>query len=104
MLELPGGPPTPRAPHRPGESAHGEQPALAACLMAAAAGRALLGPHKPPLRVVAAAARSPARSRALCAVARGVDIHASAAVPARDRKRLERLCRTLRAHRSPRNV
>jgi hypothetical protein len=71
-----------------------EEPALAACLMAAASGRALLGPEheKPPLRVMAAPA-SATPARALCAVVRGVNIHASAAVPARDRKRLERLCR-----------
>jgi len=63
--------------------------------MAAASGRALLGPDhdKPPLRIVAAPARSPAPGRALCAVVHGVNIHASAAVPARDRRRLERLCR-----------
>jgi hypothetical protein len=74
-----------------------EQPALAACYQASASGRALLGEHagKPPLRVVvpAAASTKSARSRALCAQVRGVNVHASAAVPARDRPRLERLCR-----------
>jgi hypothetical protein len=74
-----------------------EQPALAACYQASAWGRALLGEHagKPPLRVVvpSAARTKSTQSRALCAQVRGVNIHASAAVPARDRSRLQRLCR-----------
>ena len=67
-----------------------DQPALAACYQASASGRALFGEEagKPPQRVLGASvARTP--SRALCAQVRGVNIHASAAVPARDRPRLE---------------
>jgi hypothetical protein len=72
-----------------------EQPALAACYQAAASGRALdVGPSSKPIARMLVAPRSPtAAPSPLCAEARGVNVHASAAVPARDRARLLRLCR-----------
>ena len=71
-----------------------EQPALAACMKASASGRSLLSASegKLPLRVLGAEP-TVSSSTALCAQARGVNIHAGAAVPATDRARLERLCR-----------
>ena len=70
----------------------GEQLALAALVGAAASGLGLAGERagKPLLRVV-----DPAKARVAERVGEslGVNVHAEVAVPARDRARLERLCR-----------
>ena len=70
----------------------GEQLALAALVGAAASGLGLTGERagKPLLRVV-----DPAKARVAERVGEslGVNVHAEVAVPARDRARLERLCR-----------
>jgi hypothetical protein len=73
-----------------------DQPVLASCYQAAAAGRELLGPRagQPTLRLVErgqSAARS--GSAGLCGEVRGVNVHAGSAIDSRDRKRLQRLCR-----------
>ncbi len=75
----------------------GEQLALAALCEAAAAGHGLTGDRagelgEPLLRVV-----DPARARKPERVGEsgGINVHADVAVPARDRPRLERLCRYL---------
>jgi hypothetical protein len=73
-----------------------EQPVLASCYQAAAAGRELLGPRagQPTLRLVEHG-QSAARTGppGLCGEVRGVNVHAGTAIDGRDRKRLERLCR-----------
>jgi hypothetical protein len=71
-----------------------EQPALSACYQAAAGGQQLFGDSagKPVLRLVLGAAGTQ-RAPKLGAEVRGVNIHASAAVPGTDRPRIERLCR-----------
>ena len=70
----------------------GEQLALSALCAAAGAGHGLAGdrPGEPLLRVV-----DPARARKTERVGEsgGINVHAEVAVPARDRARLERLCR-----------
>jgi len=72
-----------------------EQPALSACLKAAAGGQQLFGDSagKPALRLLLSAGASTKSAPKLCAQVRGVNIHASARVPGTDRLRLERLCR-----------
>ena len=71
------------------------EPALSACYQAAASGRPLFAqaPGKPALRLMRGSAARPQRAVALCAQARGVNIHASLAVPGTDRRRIKRLCR-----------
>lgn len=72
-----------------------QQPALSACYQAAASGRQLFGDAagKPALRLLLGPGTSPQSAPKLCAQVRGVNIHASAAVPGTDRPRIERLCR-----------
>jgi len=72
-----------------------QQPALSACYQAAAAGQHLFGDSagKPALRLLLSPGASTKRVPSLCAEVRGVNIHASAAVPGTDRARIERLCR-----------
>jgi Putative transposase len=70
-------------------------PALSPCYQAAAGGQQLFGDGagKPALRLVLGPATDRPSAPKLCAVVRGVNIHASAAVPGTDRPRIERLCR-----------
>jgi hypothetical protein len=73
-----------------------EQQVLASCYQAASAGLELMGERagQPSLRLMhPGAARVTARSPALCAEVRGVNVHATAAIDGRDRPRLLRLCR-----------
>jgi len=71
------------------------EPALSACYQAAAGGQQLFGDGagQPALRLVLGPAADPSSAPKLCAQVRGVNIHASTAVPGKDRPRIERLCR-----------
>jgi len=71
------------------------EPALSACYAAAVGGQQLFGDAagRPALRMLTAPASNKRASSSLCAQVRGINIHASAAVPGTDRPRLERLCR-----------
>jgi hypothetical protein len=69
---------------------------LGSCYQAAAAGLSLIGERagQPTLRLMhPPAVRGPSSAAPLCAEARGVHVHASAAIEGRDRPRLLRLCR-----------
>jgi hypothetical protein len=79
------------------------EPALSACYQAAASGQQLFGDSAggPALRLLLGPANQHAatkkktapKAHAQAAQVRGVNIHASAAVPGTDRARIERLCR-----------
>jgi len=72
-----------------------QQPALSTCYQAAAGGQQLFGDSagKPALRLVLGPGAATKSAPKLCAEVRGINIHASAAVPGTDRPRIERLCR-----------
>jgi hypothetical protein len=71
-----------------------EQPVLASCYEASTADRQLLGDAPgQQTRKLAHAVREVAKRNDALAEVGGVNVHAGAAVPSRDRQRLERLCR-----------
>jgi hypothetical protein len=71
-----------------------EQPVLASCYAASTADRQLLGDAPgQQTRKLAHAVREVAKRNDALAEVGGVNVHAGAAVPSRDRQRLERLCR-----------
>ena len=72
-----------------------EQPVLASCYQAAAAGFSLLGSRagQPTLRLLRSPTAQPSAASELCAEVRGVNVHAMLAIDGRDRPRLLRLCR-----------
>jgi hypothetical protein len=79
------------------DGVEGDEPLLAALYAASVSGRAATGPRagKAPLRLGDRidADDLPALQGERCATLAGMSLHANVAVPARDRRRLERLCR-----------